>query len=324
MVTNNFSFKRFVLLVATGIVLFSSKMSPAEISGPELLNLLKQKDDVAKNVGYKISFVAIMRSDYDPNEVMVVIDCEVTYTEGAFAMKETHNYEHPPLFVPPGSPYYQSGAYDNKGRMIRLRPLKRYILSNSERNDLFEELAHFHVDPNGRANKTFTGPALQRYPVGRPYSMHQFRPYRFAMGRDFSRDLGTIKSVKTLSTGLMEVTSEGSHGPTLPGMWELIVDPNSDYLVRKAVFTTNWLDRPTIIVTSNESITKDGIKLAKHGTFSYPGGRYEASIEVTDISKVVGPNLLYEEVVSRVTSPLPPGAQIADCRGKKTIITTVK
>jgi len=136
--------------------------------------------------------------------------------------------------------------------------------------------------------------------------------------------LDTISSVNTLSTGQMKLISRGSYGPTLPGTWELTIDPHADYIIREAIFKTDSLKRTILIVNTSGIISKDDIKLAKNGFFHSVGTHYEADIEVIDITKVIASNPLYEEVVSRVTSPLPRGAQIADCRGKETILTTVE
>jgi hypothetical protein len=328
MTTYNISLRVLVLLVVIGIGLFSSEILFAEISRPELLNLMSQKDQESNYAGYIVSFVATMPSTmpplYDPNQGLVDIEHEFTYTGSAFAMKKTYNYEHPPVFASPASGYYQSLDYDKKGRLIVWRPMKMYILSNDERNDLFEERAVFLVDPNGLIERVACGPALQRYPVDMPYNMHQFQVFKNAMGLGFSRDLGTIKSANTLSTGQMEVVSRGSYGSALPGTWELTIDPDSGHIVRNAVFKTDFLNRPSLVVTTSGIISKDNIKLAKNGSFHHLGSHYKANIEVTGISKVVGSNPLYDEVVSQINSPLPPGAQIADCRTEETIITTIE
>jgi hypothetical protein len=324
MTSYNISLKVIILLVVVTIGLFSSGILLAEVTEPKILNSMRKKDQESNYAGYIITFVATMPSTMspldDPNQGLVDIEYEFTYTGSAFAMKKTYNYEHPPVF----SSDYQSLDYDKKGRLIVWRPMKMYILSNDERNDLFEERSVFLVDPNGQIESAGCGPALQRYPVDMPYNMYQFQVFKNAMGFGFSKHLGTLSSADTLSTGQMKVVSRGSYGSALPGTWELTVDPDSDHIVRDAVFKTDFLNRPSLVVTTSGIISKDTIKLAKNGSFHRLGSNYKANIEVTGISKVVGPNPLYEEVVSQINSPLPPGAQIADCRTEETIITTVE
>ena len=114
-----------------------------------------------------------------------------------------------------------------------------------------------------------------------------------------------------------------SHGSGPQGKWELTIDPNSDWLVREATFTRDGTNTSIIIVTSGGIMAKEGLKIAKYGTFKF-SNLPELFVEVTDISKVVGPNRLYEEVFSHLNSPLPPGSDIVDFRGKVPLMTTVK
>jgi len=183
------SLKIHFFLAATIICLFSSGILLAEVSGTELLNSIRQKDQQSNYDGYIVKFVATMPSTmpplYDPNQGLVLIECEFTYKGTEFAMKTIYNYEHPPVFAPPGSPSYQPFDYDDKGRLIVWRPLKMFVLSNAERNDLFEERSSFYVDSNGMIENVTCGPALQRYPVDMPYNTHQFQVFNFAMGLGF-------------------------------------------------------------------------------------------------------------------------------------------
>jgi len=101
------------------------------------------------------------------------------------------------------------------------------------------------------------------------------------------------------------------------------MDPKSDYLIREATFTMDGMDKPSIITTSSGIVEKSGIKLTKYGTYRY-SNLIELSFEVTDISKVVGRNELYEEVNSRLNEPLPKGAGIIDLRGEEPVRTNVE
>jgi len=308
------------------MLLLPSKSFPSEISTEELLNLLNEKDKTSNLVGYMISFVIATQDNQfrDPNQGIIFMDCEATRTKKSFfSMKIISNYEHIPIFAPVGSRNYRPFDYDHDGNLIVWRSLEKHILSDANCNDTLEKLRVFFIDPNGQVVKTGDNTLLHRWPSGDPDNIYQFRQFQLAMGRGFSRHLGIVTSLKSLSSGGIKVKSEGSYGQGLNGSWELILDPNSDYLVREALFTMDTAPKPTIIVTSTGVMMKDGIKIAKHGTFKYSNS-LEASFEVTDISKVVGPNLLYEEVLSRLNSPLPPGSLISDLRGEKPIRTTVK
>lgn len=326
MIMKNLSPKKVWDFIIILTLLLSPITLAAEIGGAEFKNLLDEKDQISNSAGYKISFSVIMQYHplQDPNQGVVFMDCEVTWPQKeAFAMKINYNYEHPPIFVPPNSEGYTTRDYDENGNFMIVRPLEEHILSEPNRNDSLQRVKRFVVDPNGRIVRTYDHATLWRWSLDRPYSVYQFNQLQIAMGRGFSKHLGTVKSAKSLSSGLVKVTSKGSQGPGFEGRWELTIDPNSDFLVREAVFTPDGMNKPITTVTSSGVMEKDGIMLAKYGTLKYSNFPHY-SIEVTDISKVVGPNKLYEEVLSRLNSPLPPGASVIDLRGEKHTMTNVE
>lgn len=325
MVGKNVSFNKIWLFAVIIILLLESSILTAKIDGMQLLNLLREKDRISGTAGYKISFIVATQDNQfgDPNQGMVFRNCEATWTDQAFAMKITNHYEHPPVFAPPGSARdYRAFDY-YEGNLIVWRTLEKYILSSPDRNDTINKLRSFLVDPNGQIVQTGNNILVHRWPIDKPYSTYQFKYYQLPTGRGFSRHLGNVTSVKSLTSGLMKVTSKGSFGPSWQGTWELTVDPNADHLVREAIFTVEGQHEPIKTVTSSGVMEKDGIRLAKYGTYRSVSG-FELSVEVTGISKVVGDNKLYEEVLSNLNSPLPPGSQIMDHRGDKPFITTVK
>jgi hypothetical protein len=80
----------------------------------------------------------------------------------------------------------------------------------------------------------------------------------WVMGRGFSPCLQQITSVQFSADGTLDIVAVGSFGPKPDGgKWELNVDQNSQYLVRKATF---YAKNQTIafVNISNQSITHDG------------------------------------------------------------------
>ena len=323
----NFSFGNVSIFFVIGAFLFQSATLFAEISGTEFLNLLNEKDQKTSGTGYKISFVMATQDNQfkDPNQGMVLKDCEATWAEkGSFAMEITYHYEHPPVFGPLGFRRYEPIDYDKDGNLIVWRSLEKHIFFGADRNEVIERIQSFYVDRNGTlVNKGGTQTTVFLFPLGNINHMFEFNQFELAVGRGFSKHLKTVTSIKSLSSGLMKVISHGSHGSGLKGNWELILDPNSDWLVREATLTTDGHKKPKIVISSSGVIVKDELKMAKYGTFRY-SNLLELSVEVTDISKVVGTNTLNEEVLSRLNSPMPPGSVIMDMRGEKPVITTVK
>lgn len=326
MVNKNPPFKKVLTFATIATLLFPSTMLLAEISGVELLNLLSEKDQISNTAAYKTSFMMARKANpSDPNQGMVLIDCEATWAkEGVFAMKIVGNYEKDvPVFVPQRSRRYKSIEYDRDGNLIVWRSVEKYILFAPDRNETLEVLRGFRIDPNNRILNMNDHTQLHRWPISNRNNMYELRQFQLATGRGFSKYLETVTSVKTLSSGLMKVASQGSYGPGLQGTWELTLYPKSDYLVGEAIFTMDGKDEPSLVTTSGGVMVKDELKLAKYGTYRY-SNLLELSVEVTNISKVVGPNKLYDEVLSHLNTPLPPGSQIMDRRGKKPVVTTVE
>jgi len=215
---NNPSFRKFLVFTMIAVLLFPSTILLAEMSGAELLSLLREKDHVFNSTGYKFSFVMSMNGDpFDPNQGRVFMDCKATWTtEGSFAMKITNYYEHPPVFALLGSGNYGPIDYDEDGNLIIWRSLEKYILSEPDRNDSIEKIKSFFVAPNSNlVDKGGTQTLLHRFPIGSRDNMYQFNQFQLAIGQGFSRHLGTVTSIKILSSGLMKVTSQGSHGSVL-------------------------------------------------------------------------------------------------------------
>lgn len=298
----------------------------AEISYINLKSMLSQKDQIYKSPGYKTLFTIVTNAKpQDPNQGLLAMDCEATWiAQGSFAMKIVYDYEKEvPCFVLKSSGCYKSIEYDQDGNLVLWRTLEKYILSTPDRNDTLKKLKVFFVGPDGQIAKTGDNMLLHQFPIDSPDSMYEFNQFQLATGRGLASNLDIVNSVKSLSSGLTKVTAYGSYGPGLQGSWELILDPNSDYLVREATLMTGSHDKPTIVIASDGVIRKDEVKMAKYGTFKY-SNILDLSFEVTDISKVVGTNTLYEEVISRLNSSMPPGSEIIDMRGEKPVRTTVK
>ena len=325
MVNKNHSFNLFIILVVIGILLLSPTTLVAEISGTELLNILREKDQITKAVGYKISFLLTEQAHRsDPNQGIVIEDCEATWTpEGSFAMKKTNHYEKDiPVFAALGTRGYRSWDYDHDGNLVVWRDIETYILFGPERNDRIQYIKAFRVDPNGKlVREGHIKRMLHRYPIGNKGNTFEFDKLQLATGQGFSKDIHNITSVKTLPSDLLQVTA---HRQDISRhTWELTIDPNLEYLVRKAILMREGANKPTILVTSGGLMVKDELKIGKYGTYKYSVSP-EILFEVAGISKVVGPNKLYEEVLSRLNSPLTPGSSIVDLRGEKPVRTTVE
>jgi hypothetical protein len=325
------SYKKLEIIWMLALIitlLFPSITRPAEISGQQILNILSQKDKVSVSEGYKVSFILTEQATRISSKQGIVIkDCNATWIkEDTFAMKITNYYEKEiPVFVPSGTDGYRSWDYDSNGNLIVWRDLESYILFTPERNERIVNTRAYRIDPNGKlAKEGRIKKMLHRYPIGSRGNIYECDQFQSAIGRGFSKNLKNITAVESLSSGLVKVTAQEPGSQKVPGgIWEITIDPNNDYFVREAIFKQEGFSKPTIVVTSSGIIEKDDMKASKYGTYRY-ASLPEVSIEVTDISKVAGPNKLYEEVFLQMNSPLPPGTSIVDLRGDKPVRSVVE
>lgn len=314
------------LLVFVASLLCRPCIRAEEADANGLLNALQSKDRTSESVMYKSSFVLVRPAKlFDPNQGMVVMNCEVTESAGTFAMKIVSDYEKAvPVFVPRGSKRYQAGDYDESGNLIVWRPVEKYILWGPKNNDALETIKAYFVASDGTLVRE--GPphkVLHRFPVGSRDNTYEYNEFQLATGRGFSKHLARVTSVTTRDGMLLKATGTGSFGSGIPeGIWELSIDPNASHLVREASFRKAGADEPLVTVNTIGIVSKDELALAKNGTLRYSTA-WEVVVEVVDVSEVAEPDELYEAVVSRVTGSLPPGSDIMDFRGPEPTVTPV-
>lgn len=322
---NLFSFIMFTTLATITASPFWSEITLGQVSDTMIKDKLIEYDKESYFAGHIVSFL-VTRSDNqfnDPNQGMVYNVCEATWTaEGEFAMKITYNYEHPPVYAPPGKLGYEPIDYLGED-LIVWRATQGYVLCTPSTNDTIDDYEILIIDPNGKIIKKEGNQILSRFPIDKPYSDYQFKYFQLPMGKGFSGQLKTISSVDLLPSGIINLKSQGSFGPGFQGNWDLILDPNAEYLVREATFTQDNKSSPLKTVTTSGIMKKNNLTLAKNGVYKSAGGM-ELSVEVEDISKVEGENTLYNEISSRFKKQLPIGASIIDMRGEKPVKTTVK
>jgi hypothetical protein len=323
MTDRKFSLRFTQSFLVIALLLLASITDAVEIAETELLSLMNEKDAQLKMVGCNISFLMTEQSHKsDPRQGLVHSHCEANWQQkDSLVMKKSYVYEKDiPVFVPPEANVYGKNEYDDHGNLIVWRNIESYILFSPEQNDRIQKIRALRIDPNGKlVSEGKTKIMLHRYPIGSNGNIYEFNRLKLATGRGFSDSIQSITSTKILPSGVMQITAPQKNGNN----WELTIDPNSDYLVRKAVLMQEEMSEPKRIVTSEGSITKHGITLGKFGTYKYSGSPL-VNFEVIDISKISGHNELYEEVLSFLNSSLPPGSIIVDLRGDKPIRSTVK
>jgi hypothetical protein len=290
----------------------------------DLLRSLKQADAALSRGGYAVTFH--MRKParwHDPNQGMVSLDGRAAQREPrTLAMRIMYRYEKDPSFVSPGSRGDASADY-LEGRLIVWRTMEKYVLSSPARNVVMERLKAFMIDPNNRAALAGENTGVYYWPIGSDDSAYEFRQFQHGIGRGYSKHLARVTSTEP-ADGLVKMTAEGPYGEGAEGIWELSIDPNSDWIVRSASFRFTGLDKPSVIVTNSGILSKDDVSIAKYGTYKSTAG-LELSIEVDDVAREpLAVKRVLDEVTAIIDSPLPMGAFIVDMRKSPPVWTTVE
>jgi len=316
-----------VFLPSTVVLAILPVCASFGVTGAELTNLLREKDGMTDASAYEISFAMTTQSTmFDPNQGLVFADCIARWmSDGTFVMKTTYCYEHPPVFARAGTRRYTPSDFDKSGNLLVSRPLEKYIFFSRDRSETVETSRSYFVDPNSAlVDKGGAQVIMRRFPPGDRTYTYELNQFQLATGRGLSRHLGAIRSIESISSGMKRVVSEGSFGEGIPrGSWRLIIDPNSGYIVRNAVFTPADHESPLVEVATEGTIAQDEISLARYGTFKY-ANLLEVVVGVGSVSRVSGPNEVYREVLSKLNSPLPLGSEIMDLRGEEINRTTVR
>ncbi|MGA2092868.1 MAG: hypothetical protein ABSH16_05605 [Sedimentisphaerales bacterium] len=313
------SVMRFIKIIAIITIIFLPTILLGEVNDMNIKDKMIVLDKELFPSGYIVSFLVTKADNQfnDPNQGKSFNSCEATWPDdGAFAMKIIYNYEHPPVYAPPGKLDYNPIDYTKENFLIIWRAMKEYVLCTSNTNDRIVELEKLVIDPNNKVVRKGTNSELTHFPIDKPYTRYQFKYFQLPMGIGYSKRLETISSVESLPSGLIELKSIGSFEPSFHGNWDLKLDPNADYLVREAVFTRDNETTPIKIVSTSGVVKKDKITLAKRGVYKSASG-FELSVEVEDINKVEGENQLFNDISSRFQKPLPKGSSITDLRGDK-------
>lgn len=268
---NSFPAAAYLLLLAS----LPGHVSHVGAEETDLLNIVKQKD-IGPSITYTVSFTMHKPARvHDPNQGMVFMDCRAAQNAiGTRATKITYYYDKDPVFVRPGSGIYGDIDYDD-GRLIVWRKTRKYAVSSRERNTSIYTLKCLEVDPNDQVRVVGTNTLVHHMPItsdGSPALRH----FQLSVGWGYSKHL--VRSVSTQPVNdLVKMMVEGSQGAgSEEGIWELVVDPNSDHMIREASFRRKGMDEPVTASKNRGILATDNIRIARYGTLELGGEPVEA------------------------------------------------
>jgi hypothetical protein len=149
------------------------------------------------------------------------------------------------------------------------------------------------VDPaNAVVRATPASPLFEVRTVGHQDPKNRVFRYLLPLGRGFSDLLEKITSSTPLEDGLLRITATGSLFSPNMGEWEIVLDPQSDYLIQSATFTREGSDtKATVVCDTMGGQFDGGLSLWNKGAFQL-ASNYDISVQLIAFSDKTDGNLL--------------------------------
>lgn len=300
----------------------------SDITEPELLESIKIRDQIIKADVYMTAKFNVLTQavESDPEQGLLVKKCHVVWKKNETNMKVIYDYLKDPVYSPPDSEIYQSIDYDANKRLIIWRLVEKYIMSTSEKTEIFDKTQLLYVSPNGDIQKSGGYHTTRHvFPDGGKYDgNYEFEQFFLASGLSFSDYIDPNESpeMEILDGNVILLNARGTFGKNMKGTWKLTVDPDFGFFIRKAVFTGEGLHKPSVELSISEIVKTGALEYARQSQLTL--GRF-AVRDYVDIHVSMGDNLeLRQEVNRQMKALLVPGSEIIRFNGEKPTRTTVK
>ncbi|MCA9443630.1 MAG: hypothetical protein KC964_22710, partial [Candidatus Omnitrophica bacterium] len=189
----------------------------------------------------------------------------------------------PPRF----SPDRVKREYDERGDYELNLTKDLYVYLGPDRWKTRIDQERRMITPASEVVETQVGaPVFDIRPVGHPDPKNQIFRYLLPLGRGFSDLMETVLSSEKTKDGFIKVYATGSLFSPRTGIWEVNIDPESEFLVQSATFTVDGSDNQHFMfhdVVSGSVLDKSDLPLWKAGTF-YLASNYKISIELSSTS----------------------------------------
>jgi hypothetical protein len=293
------------------LVLFSCPLLYAAPSGSELLSRLRAHDEAflqAQTLVVHIQTPARRElNQYERGQKLSKIT--LTSYQGAIAYDREISYTDVPAYR-----RRRGIDYDEDGRLIVWRDTRERSLIESDFQGMQRGLTCLLISPDGRITQHRGGPKFYFYQPSHTIRYFWFWTPIWATGRGFADLLSKVTEVRQAEDGLISFSASGflNLNPRVPGVWQMVVDPNADYLVRSASFTASKGSKPDFACTTSGTKWFDTCCLAERADMGGVYGIYPAA--VTEQYKPEADMELLDEVRRILRGSLPKGATVYDRR----------
>lgn len=207
--------------------------------------------------------------------------------------------------------YYHSEdplSHDDTGNLFVSRDVGQYIALDVNKGIVRYDNEKVAVNSEGQVvSSVRQTPRIEKYAANANDPGNLFFRYILPLGRGYSQLITHVDSVSTGPGGLMSVRGRGFLFSPDAGRWELEIDTERQYLVRKAVFTQDGGIEP-VFVSESEGYYDSDVALGQKGTFGLR--HYSISVSLIDYARAFD-EALRTEVLGKV-GLTPPEAWIMD------------
>jgi len=142
-----------------------------------------------------------------------------------------------------------------EGRMnVNLRT-RDFFFFDSEFSGIFQEHTPYEIDPDGSQKsleKTFNG--IMLFPPSDESPTSLIKTTLWSAGRGYAQYLDEITEVDPKENGTVRVTAKGFRHRGANGIWNLVIEPESQWLVREATFFSQHNPDEAVFHVKNEGL----------------------------------------------------------------------
>jgi hypothetical protein len=255
--------KNMMVVAGLFMMLFFTKSSAEDLNGQELLDKLRSYDSAFLD-SQTISMEMEKPVNWNRADERQKIAIVLTTDNGSIGWEEDISYLSDVRYRGDLVP----DNYDKDGNLIVWNTTRKQGLIENDFQARRKEMVVLLVRPTGDFTELEAAPVVEfRQPLDQLKSI-EYKSVIWSTGRGFADHLKEIVETKKDESGLIHFTAHGNFVSNNDGLWEMVIDPKSGYLVRSASFTLNGGRSPTFICTTMGTKWSDNCSLAKEGRFS--------------------------------------------------------
>jgi len=285
---------RYQLILTCLILFYSTSVMSGE--SEEIWILLKAYDDAFFS-SYSINFQASFPITSTTEEGIVIREVNITGDDTRHAMV----LKRPQLEVGRFFPLKNSlGTLRNDKPFYLGVPINMFIFLSDTNSTIFYEMERITLFENHISASSLDAQShIEIFPPDHENPNSNYFKFILPFGRGFTRLLNSINSVNTNEDGIMFIEGNGNFfSDDLVGIWQLEVDTNNDYIVRKSEFVVPNISR--IVTVSNvTNIFNDGItQLFNEGKFIF------TDFHITNVTLSSYSNNVDESLIDEVSTKI--------------------